>query len=191
MFIIVNQTNTNVLFSDLKTVPPLKSGKALDLDKILSREEIERSKDLKNAIKAKIIKVIVKDREKENVEKVEDKIEVKEESDTKNIIQEEVSRQIKEFLNQLPIKEDNKDRQEILSAIQDLSKKIEQKSTENNSSEIQKQYIDTDESKVVDIHAKSMNRLLKKSKDDSSTFKTDVIKSKVDKNDLDDLANLI
>jgi len=193
MFIIVNQTNTNVLFSDLKKVPPLKSGKAIDLDKLLPREETDRSKDLKDAIKNKIIKVIVKD--KDGVEKQEEPSNknILDDPNTKNIIQEEVSRQIKELLSNTSNNDNSQNGQEILNAIQNLSKKLEHGTKDNTKSEKENQYIDTeaDESKIIDIHAKSMSRLFKKSKDDSNTFKTDVVKSKVDKNDLDDLAKLI
>lgn len=160
MYLIVNTTKKLINISDLNV--QIESHQMIDLDKYDLPIRIEDSKVLKEALKTGLLKEMssskAKNKEAENKTKI-DKDEIYE--NIKKLIKEELSN--KQSTNTV----DQSQLLSVLSELKDVVKNI--KSSPNNTvqnTENSDNYNEIDDDKLIEIHSKTISKLVKNTQGD-------------------------
>lgn len=167
MYLITNVSNQEIAISDLGVT--LYPKQAIDLDKINTNIDPNKSKDLKIAISKKCLKVLHHTNDSPPQEVV-----VKNESGfDKDSLMSEIREVIKQEIgsksqsNQIPEKNNNEDIKELLSEFKSLMQNINSNnSSGNNDNKSDSNIIDddVDEDKLGEIHAKAVEKITKNTK---------------------------
>lgn len=196
MFFIINKTKHTITLSDLKL--SLGPRQAIDLDRMISREQSEKSKYLKRLVAKGIISVKRKDEKNKNII-VENHIYNSEKSDIAEL-KKEFRESIKELTNELKKQSGNNNslsKNDLQDLVTQMMSMMQQNPTEvryiekeTGVTREEEEEVQMDENVLTDIHARAVKDLTKDSKIGSINYQKEEVKDNID-NNIDELENLL